>query len=669
VLDEGFLEALDHHGCTNLSGVPHTYKLLDEIGYREQTGGPLRFMTVAGGRLDPAVAEPYRAHLESIGAELFLMYGQTEATARIAYVPPEALEDNPGCIGIPIPGGSIDLVDEGGAVITEPDTPGELVYRGPNIMMGYASTRQDLGAGPEIDALRTGDLATRDRAGFFKVVGRLKRISKISGLRISHDALEQALAREGIEAIVTGDDRSLAALALSGPGDAHIRDVLAQASGLPPVVLRVASCEALPRLASGKPDYEAAKRLVGEANALDGDSHSTQDVYKIFEDTFAPQTVSPRDSFVSLGGDSLRYVQVLLGLEQRFGQVPDGWEQMSLRELARLNRQPSRWSRIGTDLVVRVAAIFLVVVHHATHWPIPGGAAAMMVLVGFSLARFQREPALAGEPLRLFSSLPWVLGPYFVILLGYSIHWGQIPWASVFLIGNLGFADPVDKTMLPYLYWFVEIFAQSVAIMVVLFCIPAVRRLAREKPFAFSLLLIGAGLAMRFAWAQHWDFGNRQIFTIPWNFFLFAFGWAAATASSTRERLILLAIACIAMPAAAYFGGNWIGGWVKFMIQLGVVGVLLFLPFVLLPRLLVVPVLAFAAAGYHIYLFHRFPPNMVADHIPDALPEGWVILAAVLVGIAAGFAAHEVQKGLLRNATKAKRDADWRRHEAITQKL
>src|SRR3546814_10281029 len=129
-------------------------------------------MTVAGGRLSPELVARYHAHLSRNGKRFFVMYGQTEATARIAYVPPDQLGDNTDRIGVAIPGGELHLVDAKGQTIDADETPGELVYRGPNVMMGYAASRADLGRGADIAELRTGDVAVRDRQGLFRISDR-----------------------------------------------------------------------------------------------------------------------------------------------------------------------------------------------------------------------------------------------------------------------------------------------------------------------------------------------------------------------------------------------------------------------------------------------------------------------------------------------------------------
>ena len=123
------------------------------------------------------------------------MYGQTEATARIAYVPPERLPDKLESIGLPIPGGSITLM-EADREITEPRVTGEIVYRGPNVMLGYATDRACLAKGDELNGvLRTGDLAFRDDEGYFQIVGRLSRFIKLFGHRMNLDEVEQIVER------------------------------------------------------------------------------------------------------------------------------------------------------------------------------------------------------------------------------------------------------------------------------------------------------------------------------------------------------------------------------------------------------------------------------------------------------------------------------------------
>ncbi len=150
VLRREFWDSIDRYQCTSFAGVPYTYQMLLQTGLLLKRGTPLRTLTQAGGALAPEyVRQMYELALQR-GFRFFVMYGQTEATARIAYVPFERLGEKVGSIGTTIPGGSLEL---------DPAT-GELVYTGPNVMMGYAESREDLARGDHLQGiLRTGDLA------------------------------------------------------------------------------------------------------------------------------------------------------------------------------------------------------------------------------------------------------------------------------------------------------------------------------------------------------------------------------------------------------------------------------------------------------------------------------------------------------------------------------
>ena len=154
----------------------------------------LRFMTQAGGRMAPERVRAWLDRTEQWGVELFVMYGQTEATARMAYLPPSLARRHPGAIGRAIPGGHLELRPVEGV----PDGVGELVYRGDNVMLGYATAQDDLALGATIDELATGDLGRYDPTDdVFEVVGRRSRFVKPFGLRIDLDAVEVALAGAG----------------------------------------------------------------------------------------------------------------------------------------------------------------------------------------------------------------------------------------------------------------------------------------------------------------------------------------------------------------------------------------------------------------------------------------------------------------------------------------
>jgi acyl-CoA synthetase (AMP-forming)/AMP-acid ligase II len=193
-------------------------------------------LTQAGGRMDPAMALRFAQQ-----RPLVVMYGQTEASPRIAYLPPERLAEKAGSIGIAIPGGALRIAD------------GELIYTGPNVMLGYAESREDLARGDvQGGVLATGDLGHVDDDGFFFVTGRAKRIAKVYGQRINLDEVEAAV--EGPAGAVAGDDRIDVFAERADATDAR---ALAARFRLPPRALRLHAIERLPVQASGKVDYGA----------------------------------------------------------------------------------------------------------------------------------------------------------------------------------------------------------------------------------------------------------------------------------------------------------------------------------------------------------------------------------------------------------------------------
>ncbi len=662
ILDEGLVAGLRQQACTNLAGVPFSYELYERVGLRAADLPQLRLMTVAGGRIDAARVGLYDAYLRAKGGRFFVMYGQTEATARIAYLPPEFAARRPGCIGVAIPGGRLGLVDEQGREIEAPESEGELIYRGPNVMMGYAESRTDLARGAELATLATGDIAVRDEQGLFRIVGRKRRMSKIAGVRISHDALETALAAEGIAAAVVGDDEVVVAAYEGSTPAAAVRARLAAASRLPLTRTRAFPVAQLPQLASGKPDYATVRARAGAAA---NDAHPG--VAAAFKEVFHPRRIGPDDSFASLGGDSLRHVELAMMLESLLGHLPARWETMPIAELARPPRDPAErtGARIDPDLLLRAVAIVFVVIHHATPWPIPVGSSAMMVLVGFGLARYQLAALSEGGVSLFLRPLVAVLAPYYAIVAAHTLASGQLPWASLLLIGNFGFADPARGDMLPYLYWFVEVFVQLMLALATAFLIPVVRRTALASPFRFGLALLAVALAARVIGPVLWPLGGRQIFTLPWVLPMAAFGWCAAAAATGRERLLVLGLAAVVLPGLAWHGGNWVGSWVRYGAQFLVLAALMFAPPIRTPARVAAPVLAVAAASYWIYLLHRIVPEMLLAPLQTQVAPAVFVALAVAGGVSIGIGAHVGFRAARRLARSAS-GGGWRRLAYLT---
>jgi acyl-CoA synthetase (AMP-forming)/AMP-acid ligase II len=163
------------------------------------------------------------------GWDLFVMYGATEATARMAYLPPQLALSHPAAIGGPIPRGTFAIEPHDG---WSDEDVGELVYRGPNVMLGYAHGPDDLALGNTVDALHTGDIARRHPDGLYELIGRSSRFVKMYGLRIDLQRVESAMRADGVTAFCTDVDDRLA-VAAAGHDESEIQRVAAAGAGVP----------------------------------------------------------------------------------------------------------------------------------------------------------------------------------------------------------------------------------------------------------------------------------------------------------------------------------------------------------------------------------------------------------------------------------------------------
>ena len=313
VVDECFWRLAADAGATSFAGVPYTFDLLERSGHACRDLPHLRYVTQAGGRLGPDAVRAWRARGRAAGWDLVVMYGQTEATARMAWLPPELADARPEAVGVPVPGGAFRL-----AAVPEVDEPGvgELVYEGPNVMLGYAEQRTDLARGADLDELRTGDLA-RCVDGVWEIVGRRGRHAKLFGLRLDLDHLERQPSGATDARLVVVDDVLHAFTARPRVAD-HLRDALVLASGLPASAIRVTTLAELPRTESGKHDLVA---LAAHARML-----RSEPAPACLRDELAlvlgRSDATTADSFVSLGGDSLSYVELATRLADRLGDLP-----------------------------------------------------------------------------------------------------------------------------------------------------------------------------------------------------------------------------------------------------------------------------------------------------------------------------------------------------------
>lgn len=258
-----FWQLFKEKKVTGFGGVPYTFEMLERLRFFRMNLPNLRTITQAGGKLDPELHQKFASYCEKNGKRFFVMYGASEATARMGYLPAEESLRKIGCMGIVIPGGIFELWDDEGNKIELSGQVGELVYHGKNVMLGYAEQRDDLIKGDELDGiLVTGDLAKRDEEGFYTIVGRKKRFLKMFGKRTNLEEVEHILRQHFDSADVAcgGVDDHLCVCVVDDRMERDVVPYLSAKLGLHPSGLYVKRINEIPKNSSGKTLYRELEK-------------------------------------------------------------------------------------------------------------------------------------------------------------------------------------------------------------------------------------------------------------------------------------------------------------------------------------------------------------------------------------------------------------------------
>lgn len=250
-------------GATSFGGVPYTYEMLDRMRFLRMNLPTLRYMTQAGGKLLPELHRKFAEWCRETGREFIVMYGQCEATARMAYLPWEKSLEKVGAMGVAIPGGRFELIDVNGGVISDVGVTGELRYYGENVTLGYAEKGADLRLGDERNGvLETGDMAQMDEDGYFTIVGRKKRFLKMYGNRINLDETERLLkaAFPQCECACAGRDDHLMIFSTVEAELPAMRSFLSEKTGLNLSGFHTMHLEAIPKNDAGKTLYRELEK-------------------------------------------------------------------------------------------------------------------------------------------------------------------------------------------------------------------------------------------------------------------------------------------------------------------------------------------------------------------------------------------------------------------------
>jgi len=258
LIEKEFWNFFKSSEATSFGGVPFTYEMLKRLRFFTMNLPSLKTMTQAGGKLSFDLTKEFVEFSIKKNVKFFVMYGQTEATARMSYLDPKYSFSKCGSMGKAIPRGKFKLIDEEGNVISTSDTIGELVYKGDNVSLGYAECGEDLIKEDENKGiLVTGDMARRDEDGFYYITGRKKRFIKIFGNRINLDEIEQLIKTIVIECACIGNDDKLIIYLISNEKEEQVKKLLFDKLLLHTASVEIKIIDSIQKNESGKVLYNS----------------------------------------------------------------------------------------------------------------------------------------------------------------------------------------------------------------------------------------------------------------------------------------------------------------------------------------------------------------------------------------------------------------------------
>jgi long-chain acyl-CoA synthetase len=243
--DKTYWERVAREKVTAMAAVSQTFALMRTLGIDAHALPSLRKLTHSGDALQPALFTWVFENFATHGAAIYLMYGQTEAGGRMTVLPPSSLPTHSRSVGVPIGTSSVSIASDG-----------EIIFRGPTVMLGYAHSREDLICGDLQDGeLHTGDTGYIDALGLLHISGRLSRFCKVYGQRIGLDEVERVFDRKARVAAIEKDDVISVFVEGVTLDPVATRLELARRFSVPPQSFRIVEIPELPRTERGKVSY------------------------------------------------------------------------------------------------------------------------------------------------------------------------------------------------------------------------------------------------------------------------------------------------------------------------------------------------------------------------------------------------------------------------------
>lgn len=254
IIDRNFWKLFEKFKPNNLNGVPYIYEILKKINFQKMSIKNLKYMTQAGGKMDPKIKDFFINVCNKKKIQLYIMYGQTEASPRMTILPWRLLKKFPDSVGYPLEGSNVQIEKK---FKFKKKIYGEIVYFGKNVFHGYSKTYKDLiYKNSKNRKLNTGDIGYLDKNGLLYITGRKRRILKIFGIRISLDNIENELKKDNIESICSGDDKILKVSYKSKISKKNLIQKIKNITGLPKNFIEVTNIKRINRNEVGKIIYK-----------------------------------------------------------------------------------------------------------------------------------------------------------------------------------------------------------------------------------------------------------------------------------------------------------------------------------------------------------------------------------------------------------------------------
>jgi len=496
----------------------------------------------------------------------------------------------------------------------------------------------------------TGDLGRRRPDGAVILEGRVDDQVKIRGFRVElgdvvHQLHQLAQIKEAVvlsEKLPDGEARLVAyVVAADGRKDtASVREAMTAAVPAYMVPARFVWLDAFPLLPNGKIDRGRLRSLepVEVAPAQDLDPTEAA-IATHWRELLGRPAIDVEQSFVTLGGDSLSFIEASVKLEQLLGHLPEAWEKQSIRELAKQRRsERSKWTHVDAAVFLRAVSIVAVVAAHMALPNLAGSVLALFVVSGMSFGRYlgpQIKQSGTVTPIARLVVKIGVPAALYALVLNVAYHLPK--WPGMLLANNLVHHDQKISGMG---FWYIDVLFQCFVVLALLLALRPIRTLLVEgDPFhvlaAMTMLFVGIALAAQYFFDLTHLYDRTPLYYLRAVFL----GWTLIYATTLPRKLLVLVL------TIPVFGDNaWNHEedyvWFPFLAT----AFLAFVPRVTLPVLLGRLVTIVASASLFIYLTDH-QTNLVLlkvaerAHIPEGVP---LAIAMTVVAVVTGIVLYRI---------------------------